>query len=107
MAVLRLKACFNTTIVSVELKVDKNSGILDFMFQYNHCFGGTVFISLSSSHFIEVSIQPLFRWNKLQIILFLYIKSFNTTIVSVELKQLALKEVIENMFQYNHCFGGT
>ena len=56
----------------------------DLMFQYNYCFGGTTpEISGKSGIFC-----------------------FNTTIVSVERKELCWDKVICE-FQYNYCFGGT
>ena len=78
---------------------------LDFMFQYNHCFGGTSIPSISSSKStvsiqplfrwnfkkrfrkkqkLVVSIQPLFRWNYYKNLIIHLQISFNTTIVSVE-----------------------
>ena len=120
---------FNTTIVSVELKylIKLHTHILSF---------NTTIVSVELRWFIKknsvwlVSIQPLFRWNdeahlyftsviefqynhcfggtkleeKIGMSLFI---SFNTTIVSVELKWEAQILRVMGGFQYNHCFGGT
>ena len=99
------------------------------LFQYNHCFGGiyrrkekttkgrrfnTTIVSVEfhlvfPAHqcFYNVSIQPLFRWNRAKAESLAFIKeSFNTTIVSVELNFSATDLTISSRFQYNHCFGG-
>ncbi len=76
---------FNTIIVSVELYLFQLLLYLDYMFQYNHCFGGTLCYNSKKKEAKKVSIQSLFRWNKIYIREFFVYYSFNTIIVSVEL----------------------
>ena len=99
--------CFNTTVVSVELKKSHNFKSDTKAFQYNCCFGGIVCFYSKSLFFLLVSIQLLFRWNLIYFCNYI----FNRT-VSI---QLLFRWNFANgypmvltgfAFQYNCCFGG-
>ena len=71
------------------------------MFQYNYCFGGTRKI-IKCINGIQVSIQLLFRWNKETEETERGVKrSFNTTIVSVELNYII------RFLTFFYCFNTT
>ena len=126
--VLHFRQCFNTTIVSVEQLIANSVKSSLIAFQYNHCFGGTCIAFINNRKTLWFQYNHCFGgtilWREQKIIL----KSFNTTIVSVE-RSYAKRNIlwkfvsiqplfrwnldrlgVENSafrFQYNHCFGGT
>ena len=118
---------FNTSIVSVELKIDSGCGEVVDSFNTSivsvECADTNIniafFLSFNTSNVsVEyfqpihqrkvryVSILQLYRWNCFHSFFLQSLLGFNTSIVSVEFEYQETGEVPEIEFQYFNCIGG-